>query len=212
MTTEVTLEHSATLGALAKALAAAQAELDDAKKDSVNPHFKNRYASLSSVRAAITPTLSKHGLAVSQLNEPHGEAGVCIVTMLIHESGEWLKSRLFVPASKKDAQGFGSAISYARRYALGGIVNIATDDDDDAETAVKTPVANGSKPALVKAEIRITEEEADVANLFRTAKTTDDISKAEVEAARVVQAGKADRTRLLALRKDAISRLGAGPS
>lgn len=203
------IEHSPTLGALAKALAAAQAELEDAKKDGFNPHFRNRYATLSSIRAAVTPVLSKHGLSIAQMNEPHGVEGVCVVTMLLHESGEWLKSRLYVPVSKKDAQGFGSAISYARRYAQGAIVNIATDDDDDAEAAVKAAPANGSKPALVKTEAPATKEEAAVAAAFRSATTAEAISKAEAEAVKVVAAGLADRARLLKVRAEAIGRVGA---
>jgi hypothetical protein len=144
-------EFSPTLGALAKALSKSQGELKDAVKDGENPAFKNngkasKFATLSSVRAAITPVFSKYGLAVTQLNEPHGDAGVCVVTMLMHESGEWLRSRLFVPVSKKDAQGFGSALSYARRYALASIANIASDDDDDAADAVKPGKAE-TKPA-----------------------------------------------------------------
>ena len=142
---EFPMKFSPTLGALAKALAVAQGELEDAKKDGTNPHFKNRYATLSSVRAAITPVFSKHGLSVTQLNEPHGAEGVCVVTVLMHESGEWITSSLYVPVSKKDAQGFGSALSYARRYALAAIANIATDDDDDGEQAVKAP--NKAPPA-----------------------------------------------------------------
>lgn len=136
---EMRTEFSQSLGALAKALSAAQGELEDAKKDAVNPHFKNRYATLASVRAAVTPVFSKHGLAVSQLNEPHGDSGVCVVTLLLHSSGEWIRSRLFVPVTKKDPQGFGSALSYARRYALAAIANIAADDDDDAEVAARPP-------------------------------------------------------------------------
>lgn len=163
------LEFSATLGALAKALSAAQAELEDAKKDSVNPHFKNRYASLASVRAAITPVFSKHELSVVQYNEPHGDAGVCVVTLLMHSSGEWIKGKLFVPVTKKDAQGFGSALSYARRYALAQIANIATDDDDDAEVAVKAPAVKVAPPATnsvdVDALVKALEDAEDAAAL-----------------------------------------------
>lgn len=140
------MEFSQSIGKLAEALSAAQAEIKDAAKDAVNPHFKNRYATLASVRAAITPTFGKHKLSVAQYFEPHGDVGVCVNTLLMHSSGEWIKSRLFVPVSKKDAQGFGSAISYARRYALAAIANIAADEDDDAEQAVKP-----SKPVEVKA-------------------------------------------------------------
>lgn len=133
-------EHSATLGALAKSLAQAQAKLEDAKKDRTNPHFGSKYATLASVRAAMSDVLPVFGLAVVQSFEPHGDTGVCVVTTLLHESGEWMRSRLYMPVTKRDAQGFGSAISYARRYSLAAMVGIATADDDDGNDAVKPPV------------------------------------------------------------------------
>lgn len=144
------MEHSVSLGALAKALAAAQAKLEDAKKDKTNPHFNSRYATLSSVRAAMSEVLPQHGLAVVQGFEPHGDAGVCIVTTLMHESGEWIRSALYIPVAKKDAQGFGSAVSYGRRYSLAAIVGIATDDDDDGNTASKPPVRKAADPVAPK--------------------------------------------------------------
>lgn len=147
-----TTEHSPTLGALAKALAAAQAKLEDAKKDAMNPHFRNRYATLASVRAAVTPVLSTHGLSVVQTSEPHGDGGVCIITTLLHESGEWMRGRLFIPVAKRDPQGFGSAISYARRYALAAIVNIASDDDDDANIA-SAPARDSAPKATPSVDI-----------------------------------------------------------
>lgn len=133
-----TEEKSATIGALAKALAAAQGELEDAKKDGANPAFKgSRYATLASVRAALSKVLPKHDLAVTQGFEPHGEDGVCVITTLMHSSGEWIRSALFVPVTKKDAQGYGSACTYGRRYSLAAIVGVASDDDDDGNAAVK---------------------------------------------------------------------------
>ncbi len=146
-------EHSVTLGALAKALAKAQASLEDAKKDRTNPHFNSKYATLASVRAAMSDVLPVCGLAVVQSFEPHGDNGVCVVTTLLHESGEWIRSRLFLPVTKKDAQGFGSAISYARRYSLAAIVGIATDDDDDGNTASKPPVRKATEPVVTPAQV-----------------------------------------------------------
>lgn len=136
MNETMTVDHSEQLGALAKALAKAQSELQDAKKDSTNPHFKSKFASLASVRAAVTPALASCGLAVVQTFEPIGVDSVCVVTWLLHESGQWLRSRLTMPVAKKDAQGIGSAATYARRYSLAAITGIATDDDDDGEAAV----------------------------------------------------------------------------
>lgn len=209
MTTDTT-EHSTTLGALAKALAAAQAELRDAKKDSTNPHFKNKYASLSSVRDALQVVLPKHGLSTVQTTEPHGDAGVCVVTWLLHESGEWVRGRLFLPVGKKDAQGFGSALSYARRYALAAIVGISSDEDDDAERAV--PERRSDKQAADRATVKAASDEAEhvLAARFDSAKTSDDIARVEGDAAKAVQAGlltDVARARLRTKRQAAVARV-----
>lgn len=152
---QMTQDHSVTIGELAKALAAAQGEMTDAKKDAINPHFKQPYATLASVRAAVTPALAKNQIACVQLFRLHGPDGVEVVTMLVHASGEWIRSSLYMPATKKDAQGFGSVISYARRYSLSAITGIASEVDDDAEASVpKGPLpqaatnTNGNKPGL----------------------------------------------------------------
>lgn len=195
--------HSPTLGALAKALAAAQASLKDAKKDATNPHFKNRYASLSSVRDALQLVLPKHGLSTVQTTAPHGDAGVCVVTWLLHESGEWIRGELFLPVAKKDPQAFGSALSYARRYALAAIVGISSDDDDDAEQAAPAR----QRPTIVSAPEPIVDE---LAAKYETARSTDDIAAADAAAARLGTAKlltQAARQRLLALRAEAAKRL-----
>ncbi len=202
---EFSSEFSSSVAALAKALAAAQGELEDAKKDGVNPHFKNKYATLSSVRAAITPVFSKHGLSVVQLNEPHGDAGVCVVTLLMHESGEWIRSRLFVPVSKKDAQGFGSALSYARRYALAAIANIASDEDDDAEHASKPAAV--SKPTEVKASPGVEVDALEKG--LRDATDADSMARAILAVGRVKEKlAKKDLDRLMATRENRVRELG----
>lgn len=106
--------------------------MSNALKDAKNPHFKNKYATLQSVREAVDEPLRKHGFAYTQTFEPAAEldAGVVIVTTLLHESGEKITSKLFVPATKRDAQGFGSCITYGRRYSLEAICGISSEDDD----------------------------------------------------------------------------------
>lgn len=210
MTTEMTQVHSPTLGKLAKALAAAQAELQDAKKDAVNPHFKNRYASLASVRAALQGVLPKHGLATVQTTAVHGDAGVCVVTWLLHESGEWIRGELFLPVGKKDAQGFGSALSYARRYALAAIVGIAADEDDDAEQASRTPTtSNGKGPAKPGSDAA----EKRLADAMRAATTSEAFAMAEAAVVKAVTAHElsdAARARLRQVRAEAVTKLSAG--
>jgi hypothetical protein len=98
------------------ALVKCQAKLGAAAKDKTNPHFKSKYADLASVVDAIKPVAAECGLAYVQIFR-EAEGGVCIETVIVHESGEEKSTGpLFVPASKQDAQGYGSAITYARRY------------------------------------------------------------------------------------------------
>ena len=123
---------------LAKALVKAQAAMSHAAKDSKNPHFKSAYSSLASVIDAVRPHLSANGLAVVQKTHD-AEGGVCVETVIIHESGQEMSfGKLFVPASKHDSQGFGSALSYAKRYSIQTALCIAS-ADDDGEAAVKSP-------------------------------------------------------------------------
>ena len=115
---------------LAKALVKAQSAMNHAAKDAKNPHFKSAYSSLASVIDAVRPALSSNGLAfVQKLHTATN--GVIVETVLIHESGQELScGQLFVPATKQDAQGFGSAISYGKRYGLQAALGIASEDDD----------------------------------------------------------------------------------
>jgi len=115
---------------LVAALVLAQAEMEGAKKDKSNPHFKSKYATLESVNDAVKPALQKHGLAyIQKFHEAQG--GVAVETIILHKSGEQLSNGILsVPASKQDAQGYGSAITYARRYSLQSAFGIAPEDDD----------------------------------------------------------------------------------
>lgn len=125
MTAQAKIEAS-----IASAYVAAFAEIEGAVKDAKNPHFKSKYADLPAVIAAIKPALIKHGLAFTQPCQP-SEEGVTVSTMLHHAGGETLNlGSLFVPANKRDAQGFGSALTYARRYALVSAFGVPTEDDD----------------------------------------------------------------------------------
>lgn len=128
--------QSETIGKLAEALAKAQAQMENAKKDSVNPHFKSKYADIASVIDAIREPLSKHGLAFVQYAEE--ENGIMyLITKLIHSSGEWISGKMKLLITKQDMQGLGSAITYARRYGLSAIVGLAQDDDDGNAAALK---------------------------------------------------------------------------
>ena len=115
---------------IATALVKAQREFGPALKTSTNPHFRSRYADLSACVEAVLDALNNNGIYLMQLTEEH-EAGVKVSTTFIHESGEQLSGgTLFMPATKHDAQGFGSALSYARRYSLMAACGIAPEEDD----------------------------------------------------------------------------------
>lgn len=119
---------------LAAALAKAQAAMGGAKKQSTNPHFKSRYADLSSVWDACREPLTANGLSVLQSPRTTWWAdGHCVVevtTLLLHESGQYISDTLAVPVTKPDAQGVGSATTYARRYMLSSFAGVASEDDD----------------------------------------------------------------------------------
>lgn len=127
------MKMSETIAELAKALAAAQAEIENASKASVNPHFKNRYADLAEILNTSRPVLSKHGLSIVQMPF-FSEGKVGVETVLMHESGQWIANELLGPCVKQDPQGVGSAITYYRRYSLAAFAGIAQ-EDDDANTA-----------------------------------------------------------------------------
>tara|TARA_R110002051_G_scaffold321424_1_gene409042 strand:+ start:1695 stop:2165 length:471 start_codon:yes stop_codon:yes gene_type:complete len=114
---------------LAASLSKVQSELEGAKKESKNPFFNSNYADLHAVIKASFPLLSKNGLSVTQGNEMIPGA-VCVTTTLMHNSGQWLRSKVKLPLEKKNAQGVGAAITYGRRYGLSAIVGIAQYDDD----------------------------------------------------------------------------------
>jgi hypothetical protein len=122
-------EQSPTIAKLAAALCKAQSQMEGAKKNSSNPHFKNSYADLESVWDACRKPLTDNGLAVIQAPEGEGDH-VVLETMLVHNSGEFISRRLPIRPTKQDPQGVGSAITYARRYALMAMVGLAPEDDD----------------------------------------------------------------------------------
>jgi len=131
------MNRSESIKELAVALAKAQPEIKSAKKDSENPFFKSKYADLASVVDVIRGPLSKYGLSYVQLMQPSEKDQVCVETILLHTSGEWISGVLTLPVTKADAQGHGSAITYARRYGLSAIAGV-TSEDDDGNASVKT--------------------------------------------------------------------------
>jgi hypothetical protein len=131
---------------IASALVKAQKEFGPALKSSTNPHFRSKYADLAACIEAVIDALNNNGIYLMQLTEEH-EGGVKVSTTFIHESGEQLSGgSLFMPAIKHDAQGYGSALSYARRYSLMAACAISGVDDDGNQATKTAPQAAPPKP------------------------------------------------------------------
>ena len=144
-------EKITTAPGIAVALAAAQMEMGKALKQSNNPHFRSKYADLGNVMDACLEPLNRHGIAVVQ---PTGEDdhGRHVKTVLIHgESGETLECVVPLIIQKNDMQGYGSAVTYARRYGLMAMAGIAPEDDD----------GNAATKAAPKADTKADTQEAD---------------------------------------------------
>jgi hypothetical protein len=149
------MQRSDSITDLAVALAKAQGEIEGAKKGSENPHFRSKYADLAAVWDAIREPLAKYGLAVVQV--PRLIAGgenswlVEVESTLLHATGQFVGDTLALPLTRVDAQGVGSAITYARRYALMALVGVAPEDDDgEAAVGTERPPAAKRAPAEVE--------------------------------------------------------------
>lgn len=139
---------------ISAALVKAQKDFAPALKSSTNPHFKSRYADLAACVEAVIDSLNANGIFLMQKNYPI-DNGVTVETVFIHESGETISGGILtVPATKQDAQGYGSALTYARRYSLMAACGIAPEDDDGN---------SASKPVKAKAKEAITTERLNAA-------------------------------------------------
>lgn len=153
-------EQSDNIADLVTALAKAQGQMEKAKKESTNPHFKSRYADLESVWDACRKHLSSNGLSVVQFPYSTGsETG--LVTQISHSSGQWMRGKLRVSVKALDAQSVGSAITYMRRYALAAVAGIAQ-TDDDGEAAVGRGDHKQPGSAIPEYQLRQQEDNATV--------------------------------------------------
>jgi len=141
-----------TNSTLTAALAAAQAEIKSAKFNRTNPHFKNKYADLASLREAYQGPFARHGLALVQIIEPT-EDGMMLITRIAHKSGEHIESKFPIRFSPAETmQSIGSKLTYARRYSVAAMVAIGSEEDDDGEAErtekTKRPQATMEAPTL----------------------------------------------------------------
>lgn len=134
------MQKSESIKHIAAALNKAQAEMSGAKKGANNPFFKSKYADMNSVVDAVRIPFCNNGLSYSQFPIMQDNK-VGVETILMHESGEWMSDILVLPMVKQDPQAAGSAITYAKRYALQSIAGIPSEDDDGNSAGnQKTPV------------------------------------------------------------------------
>lgn len=131
---------SDTIGKLAGALAKAQSTMTMVEGKSTNPFFNSKYASLAAVLEVAMPALNANEIALVQGNRwDTNNNGFYITSMLMHSSGEWIKSEIRMPIAKKDAHGIGAATTYGRRYLLSSMVGVAQADDDGNGAIHKAP-------------------------------------------------------------------------
>ena len=184
-----------TFNKVAAALVKAQKEFGPALKSSTNPHFKSRYADLAACVEAVIDALNNNGIALTQRVAPCDD-GVIVETVFIHESGEIINcGQLHVPASKQDAQGYGSALTYARRYSLMAACGIAP-EDDDGNAATKRP----SAPAQPIPDI------TDHLSAIDASASSDDLAKVYAAAYDACQGNQQLQAKVIAAKKARIER------
>ncbi len=138
---------------IAAAFVKAQRGFAPALKDKTNPHFKSKYVDLASCVDAVIDSLHANGIALIQ-KTLRDERGVTVETILLHESGEQIEGgKLFVPAAKNDPQGYGSALTYARRYSLMATCGIAPEDDDGNAASARSDKATVSAKSDLEARL-----------------------------------------------------------
>ena len=150
--------RSESIANIAKALSQAQAVIARAEMDSTNPFLKNKYASLGSVIKAIQPVLKPNGLSYTQIVEGEG-ATIGVITVLMHESGEWIESRISMPLGeergKSLAQAAGGIITYLRRYSLSAIFGVYAEEDTDAAQKVEKKAEAKPEPIPAGPELSL---------------------------------------------------------
>jgi hypothetical protein len=141
------IETSDTVAKLFDAFHKAQGEMEGVHKDSANPHFRSKYASLENVISTARPVLNAHGLSWTQAPGPIVDGRLTVTTRIMHVSGEWMQSTFHMAVAKPDPQGIGSATTYACRYALMAILGLPPTDDDGESAMDRRPHSLSSAAA-----------------------------------------------------------------
>lgn len=149
------MKKSETIVELSKAFAKMQMELEQPLKNANNPFFKSKYVPLENVVDSITRAASKHGLSFTQFPSSDENGNVTVGTMVMHESGEWIEyDPICLKPVKNDPQAVGSAITYAKRYALSAIFGITSDKDDDGNEATQPQKPQRQQRATKQAQVK----------------------------------------------------------
>jgi hypothetical protein len=152
------MKTSDSLKSFAPAFLKAQKAITFAAKDATNPHFRNKYADLPAVIDAIKPALNNAGIVFTQTPSPSESGFLSLTTRLIHESGEFIEDTATIPLPKADPQGYGSALTYGRRYALASISGLFQDDDDGNAASGVNHKQETTKPQAKSASVSITDK------------------------------------------------------
>lgn len=196
------MKTSETITKIADALVKAQAAMKPAIKDSRNPHFNSQYADLASVWDAIRGPLTSNGLSVIQMVGSNELEKTTLTTRVTHVSGEWIESTWQIPVGKQDPQGLGSAISYARRYALAAAIGVVQEDDD----------GNAAMPKQTQqAEYQLKHFSlADACEKLESVKTLEELESEYKKAYREATLSKASTEALTQVKDKVKEKLGSG--
>jgi hypothetical protein len=137
--------------AMIVALAAARKEMKSPAYNKVNPHYRSKYADLSSVLASVTGPLSAHDIVLTQTTKIV-DGGLILVTRLMHKDGGEIVSEFPLTPTKPDLQTFGAAMTYARRYSISAICALAAEEDTDAEEQRREPTLSSSQLKAIEEE------------------------------------------------------------
>jgi hypothetical protein len=194
---ETNFETSTETEKLDAALAKAQGEIQAAAKDKTNPAFRSRYADLSAVWEACREALTRNGISITQW-PTHGEDGRLHIVTRLACAGQWIRAHFSMPVPKQDPHGYGSAITYAKRYTLAAAVGVVADEDDDGNAAAHNEKPQRGKPAVIS-----TAQGKELATLI--AETGSDVEKFcgffRVESIAEIQAADFDRAKRLLEKK-----------
>jgi hypothetical protein len=184
------MKTSESIKHIAPALLVAQQQMTFAAKDSKNPHFKNTYAGLPAVIDAVKEHLNRNNIVFIQTASPSDDGKLHLCTRLLHITGEWIEDTAVCAMPKQDAQGFGSCMTYLRRYTLASFCGLYQDDDDGEgakarinPTELTKPIEDANTMETLKQSFMMAYNLCDGdKSLLRILEAAKDKRKAELEA------------------------------